>query len=487
MASDAKSRLTVPAVTYAAVFLGSCCLGPPHQVALMLSILPTRMLAHIKDALKVPTLPDLSTVLPEVDSRETLAKLSSLFSMQVTLTVGQLSALVVVSLAFFFFFWSSCCIRRKAPSSSASMARRRLTKLRAASHLFPPPFPNGWYLLCRSDEVPRKAAVPKSACDKEFVVFRGEDGKAAVLNAFCPHLGTHLGHGGKVVGNAVVCPYHSWAFRGDGKCVDIPYCPKPPGPRTNTNAYPSRERLGFIFVWLHAEGLEPTFELDILDEIEQQGMQWVSDPKVENWHMHIMEPSQNAADPYHFNTVHSWAGGSEDGGRSMFWLRHECHTSLALLGHKDEQGKPLPETVIRLNEKCTEMWLFGIIPLPSWTCTKYNSGATFQGPQVSVFHVNIPGLAALRVMFAFTPEAPFEQRCYCRAWRTRCFPAPLARIIAQTAVDTVNQDRRVWENKLAVAPRNVVAGDGPFAAYGTWLRQFYSENSKAWGEMSLEW
>ena len=33
------------------------------------------------------------------------------------------------------------------------------------------------------------------------------------------------------------------------------------------------------------------------------------------------------------------------------------------------------------------------------------------------------------------------------------------------------QDRKVWEHKLHVAPRNLVAGDGPFAAYGRWLDQ----------------
>ena len=42
-------------------------------------------------------------------------------------------------------------------------------------------------------------------------------GRAGVLHAFCPHLGTHLGHGGTVQGNNIVCPYHSWEFDADGR------------------------------------------------------------------------------------------------------------------------------------------------------------------------------------------------------------------------------------------------------------------------------
>ena len=42
-------------------------------------------------------------------------------------------------------------------------------------------------------------------------------------------------------------------------------------------------------------------------------------------------------------------------------------------------------------------------------------------------------------------------------------------------------------NELTIAPRNLVAGDGPFAAYGTWLKQFFSASSTKWDEPSLDW
>ncbi len=58
-----------------------------------------------------------------------------------------------------------------------------------------------------------------------LAVFRGEDGQAYALDAYCPHMGANLGAGGRVVGNCVECPFHGWQFRGDtGKCTSVPYC-----------------------------------------------------------------------------------------------------------------------------------------------------------------------------------------------------------------------------------------------------------------------
>ena len=51
--------------------------------------------------------------------------------------------------------------------------------------------------------------------------------------------------------------------------------------------------------------------------------------------------------------------------------------------------------------------------------------------------------------------------------------------------ETVEQDRRVWENKMHISPRNIVSGDGPFASYKNWLDKFYTSNSKK--NIDLNW
>eukprot|EP00658_Telonema_sp_P-2_P005173 TRINITY_DN11945_c0_g1_i2.p1 TRINITY_DN11945_c0_g1~~TRINITY_DN11945_c0_g1_i2.p1 ORF type:complete len:139 (+),score=29.70 TRINITY_DN11945_c0_g1_i2:34-450(+) len=92
-----------------------------------------------------------------------------------------------------------------------------------------------------------------------------------------------------------------------------------------------------------------------------------------------------------------------------------------------------------------------------------------------------------QILFCFCPEKPFQQRCLCRAYCTPWFPKALARFLARHAIATIEQDRTVWENKLTCNPKMLVAKDGPFAAYGSWVKQFYSESSVTWDDSSLDW
>ena len=81
----------------------------------------------------------------------------------------------------------------------------------------PPPFPNGWFMLCESNELKRGQVLRKQALGKEYAVYRGEDGIARVLDAFCPHLGANLAVCGQVKKNCLVCPFHAWEFNGNGE------------------------------------------------------------------------------------------------------------------------------------------------------------------------------------------------------------------------------------------------------------------------------
>ena len=88
-------------------------------------------------------------------------------------------------------------------------------------------FPLGWYRILHSSELPMRAVRSVSCLGQELVAFRGEDGRATVLDAICPHLGANLGHGGRVSrGNCITCPFHEWTFNADGQCVDVPYASK---------------------------------------------------------------------------------------------------------------------------------------------------------------------------------------------------------------------------------------------------------------------
>ncbi len=89
-------------------------------------------------------------------------------------------------------------------------------QMRAKS--YPATYPNGWYHIVDSDAVAVGQVVEAHACGKVFAVFRGENGHAAILDAYCVHLGANMAIGGKVVNNCLVCQ------RGEGVCVCVCVC-----------------------------------------------------------------------------------------------------------------------------------------------------------------------------------------------------------------------------------------------------------------------
>src|SRR5262245_2922867 len=90
-------------------------------------------------------------------------------------------------------------------------------------------YPRGWFLIGYSRELPDHGVLAARFFGVDLVLFRGDDGAARMLDAHCPHLGAHLGHGGRVVGNCVRCPYHGWEFDGEsGSCTHVPFARRIP-------------------------------------------------------------------------------------------------------------------------------------------------------------------------------------------------------------------------------------------------------------------
>ena len=132
------------------------------------------------------------------------------------------------------------------------------------------PIPFGWYALACSADVAPGDVRPLYYFDQHLVLFRTEDGQAHVTAAFCPHLGAHLGYGGRVEGGAIVCPFHGWRFDGQGVCVDVPYARTIPRRAANgpcLYSFPVDERNRMIWAWHHPRRLPPLFTLDDVPEM----------------------------------------------------------------------------------------------------------------------------------------------------------------------------------------------------------------------------
>lgn len=83
--------------------------------------------------------------------------------------------------------------------------------------------PTGWFQIGWSAEIPPGGVKPMTYFGEELVAFRTESGELSVMEPYCLHMGAHLGHGGKVRGDCIVCPYHGWEFDARGANTKIPY------------------------------------------------------------------------------------------------------------------------------------------------------------------------------------------------------------------------------------------------------------------------
>ena len=69
------------------------------------------------------------------------------------LAAAAAAALVALAVCLRYACWGTRRAAQRGSYKAQSFARRQLSTLRAQSKQFPPPFPNGWYHVCDSDQL----------------------------------------------------------------------------------------------------------------------------------------------------------------------------------------------------------------------------------------------------------------------------------------------------------------------------------------------
>ena len=65
-------------------------------------------------------------------------------------------------------------------------------------------YARGWFVVAWAAELPPGEVRPLRYFGGHQVLFRTESGAVQMLDAHCPHLGAHLGHGGGVTGDEAI-------------------------------------------------------------------------------------------------------------------------------------------------------------------------------------------------------------------------------------------------------------------------------------------
>ena len=317
---------------------------------------------------------------------------------------------------------------------------------RPTSERWPWPIPFGWFALGWSHELTEQQVLPRHVFGADTVLWRDADGTAHLHDAYCPHLGAHLGVGGSVDGCTIVCPFHAWAFDAEGRNTNIPY-----SDRTNAKArlrtYPVVERNGLIMAWYHPHEAEPQWEIPEVPEFGTAGVgEEFSDPFTRQFEIATawQEMAENGVDSAHFRYVH---------GTAEVPVLESYETE----GHRSRmRSKQFFVTPRGTTE--------GRIDSDGW------------GPGFSV--VRFSGIVETLLLGCATPVE--RDRCEMRfTFCVRRFADDrVTSSVGEAFVNEVSrqllEDKPIWEHKTYIDRPALADTDGPFAAFRRWASQFYA-------------
>ncbi len=308
---------------------------------------------------------------------------------------------------------------------------------------YPFPVPFGWFCVGYPEDFPVGEAKAIYYWATHMVAWRDEQGELHVQDAFCPHLGAHLGHGGTVDGCELVCPFHGWRYDAEGANTAIPYSERL-NRKARLHTYPTVERNGAAFVWYHPDDEPPMWEVPEFAEMSGDP-EWSTVIRTEHTiDASVQEMAENAVDSAHFRFVHNTATVPE----------------------LEEYTTGFPEAVMRSSQKfpTPRGVMEGKIDTHAW------------GPGLSL--VSFSGIVDTLNLAVTTPiEA---DRCIVRFnFRFKTMgDEKTTRNVGNAFVAEVDkqirEDKPIWEHKAHLVRPALADNDGPFMKFRKWAAQFYA-------------
>lgn len=251
------------------------------------------------------------------------------------------------------------------------------------------PWPrNAWYAACMPDEI-EDGPLGRMICGEPIVFFRGQGGKVAALEDFCPHRGAPLSLG-TVRDGALVCGYHGLAMGCHGKTVGMP------GQRVGgfppIRTFPVIERYGFIWVW--------PGNADNADPAKLRHLEWAED---DGW--------AYGGGLYHIGCDYRLMIDN------LMDLTHETYVHSTSIGQKEIDEAPV-KTRLAGQEVVTSRFMSGVSAPPFWAMALRTAGLPGDGPvdRWQVCHFHLPSSVEIEVGVAPVGvggyDAPLRQKVY---------------------------------------------------------------------------
>ena len=332
----------------------------------------------------------------------------------------------------------------------------------------PPPFPDGWYRVALSHELPTGKLLGRLWLGQHIVAWRDAAGVVCVAAGHCPHMGALMtpDAGGRLVGDRLQCPFHRFEFDTSGRCVSAGSVQ----PRNCAlSVLPVQETNGFIFAWWDNDGHAPDWTPPQWDETGFTS-------KLHRRHTvscHPQDTHENVVDMPHFLIVHGF-----DVAEQTEPSRIEGPLFVSSFRVEGRQGPIRREAFIR-----TDLWGLGIAMLELRLAA--------YGGLLRLWFLTTPvreNELEVEVISQFLDQVGPDHAWYLRAVPEGLRRALMRRIVMWEADRQFRQDTPIWNHKAVCTRPRLTAADGDILMYRRWCARFYPgfpERDRARGAAGL--
>jgi nitrite reductase/ring-hydroxylating ferredoxin subunit len=292
----------------------------------------------------------------------------------------------------------------------------------------------------------------------ETVLYRTASGQACLAEAYCPHLGAHIGLGGAVRGELIQCPFHGLGFGADGQCVSSPDGRPPRTARLRM--FDTREVDGVIVAYYDPGGQPAEWWI----ESRAPAGRWPA-PTTRTWRFrgHPQEVSENSVDLAHLTELHKFrqvrviepvtTGGPRLAAR--YAIRRRLLFNLGVNSEFSVLVEGLGFSVVQLS-----------IPLLGW----------------EVYQLVLP-TSVDETDVELRLSVSLRRAQSTRGWRRLLGIWPVTalaqRFVASVVVAEINRDIPIWQHKRYLERPALGPGEGSIGRYRKCTRQFYTPSIQA--------
>ncbi|MEM6752093.1 MAG: Rieske 2Fe-2S domain-containing protein [Cyanobacteria bacterium P01_C01_bin.38] len=174
-----------------------------------------------------------------------------------------------------------------------------------------------WYPIHYINDLDKSKLTRFTILNKDIVIWWDKQTSSwRVFEDKCPHRLVPLSEGRIAEDGLLECPYHGWAFAGDGECKRIPQQPEGRKAETSQRAcvksFPTSVKQGLLFIFPGKPENAEKIEVPIIEAIEETPDEWVVLNTFRDLPYDALTLLENVIDSSHIPFTHHATVGNRD-------------------------------------------------------------------------------------------------------------------------------------------------------------------------------